>query len=315
MMEEWATGHVIGSLHARRDLDIAEGILIGLRRCDPRTAYEDLLGAAKRHGVALMAIASALVDLTRVDGESPSETAGPAHSAARREWGGLLGEGGSLDVLASFAASLGQIVQRAEQLQSPQRVAKELARSTSRILGDVGGGISLLESDQQAPKAPWQSRSEVVSELTRREYEILQLMTKGATNREIATTIFLSEETVKWHVQHILQKFGVANRGQAVATYLQSLKRVECRVAAEGHATRAGWVSPLHVGVSPPNPLTRPRARPTLLTRTPNNPHSLQNVRCAPSNQTGDTRWELSHAHNGVGGSDNSPMTEGEARR
>ena len=61
--------------------------------------------------------------------------------------------------------------------------------------------------------------------LTRREYEILQLMTKGATNHEIATTIFLSVGTVKWHVKNILQKFGVANRGQAVATYLQSLDR------------------------------------------------------------------------------------------
>ena len=315
MMEEWATGHVIRSLQARRDLDIAEGILIGLRRCDPRIAYEELLGAAKRHCVAVMAIASALVDLTCVRDESPSETAGPAHSAAQAEWGGLLREGGSRDVLASFTASLGQIVERAEQLQSPQSVAEQLARSTSGILGGVGGDISLLESDQQTPKAPWQSRSEVVSELTRREYEVLQLMTKGATNRQIATRIFLSEETVKWHVKHILRKFGVANRGQAVATYLQSLNRVECRVAAEGHATRARWVLPLHVGVSPPNPLTPPRARPTLVTRTPNNPHSLQNVPCAPSNQTGDTRWELSQAHNGVGGSDNSPMTEGEARR
>ena len=50
-------------------------------------------------------------------------------------------------------------------------------------------------------------------------------MTKGATNREIAATIFLSEETVKSHVKRILQKFGVANRGQAVATYLESLER------------------------------------------------------------------------------------------
>ena len=71
--------------------------------------------------------------------------------------------------------------------------------------------------------APWQSRSEVVSELTRREYEVLQLMTTGATNREIATAIFLSEETVKAHVKGILRKFGVTNRGQAVATYLECL--------------------------------------------------------------------------------------------
>lgn len=130
------------------------------------------------------------------------------------------------DVIASFAASLGPIVERAiliEQLQFQQRVAEQLAQSASGVLGGLGGDIPLLESDQPAPKAPWQSRSEIVSDLTRREYEVLQLMTKGATNREIATTIFLSEETVKSHVKRILQKFGVANRGQAVATYLESL--------------------------------------------------------------------------------------------
>jgi DNA-binding CsgD family transcriptional regulator len=130
------------------------------------------------------------------------------------------------DVIASFAASLGQIVERAiliEQLQFQQRVAEQLARSASGILRGLGGDIPLLESDQPTTIAPWQSRSEVVSDLTRREYEVLQLMTKGASNREIATTIFLSEETVKSHVKRILQKFGVTNRGQAVATYLESL--------------------------------------------------------------------------------------------
>ena len=76
-----------------------------------------------------------------------------------------------------------------------QRVAEQLTQSASGILGGLGGDNPLREADQAAPKAPWQSRSEVVSDLTRREYEVLQLMTKGATNREIATTIFLSEET------------------------------------------------------------------------------------------------------------------------
>jgi LuxR family transcriptional regulator, regulator of acetate metabolism len=140
------------------------------------------------------------------------------------------------DVIASFAASLGPILERAiliEQLQFQQRVAEQLAQSASGVLGGLGGDIPLLESDQPAPKAPWQSRSEVVSDLTRREYEVLQLMTKGATNREIATTIFLSEETVKSHVKRILQKFGVANRGQAVATYLESLDSRP--VSSRGH--------------------------------------------------------------------------------
>ena len=132
------------------------------------------------------------------------------------------------DVIASFAESLGSIVERAiliEQLQFQQRVAEQLAQSARGVLGGLGSQAPLLELDEQATTAPWQSRSEAVSDLTRREYEVLQLMTKGATNREIATTIFLSEETVKSHVKRILQKFGVANRGQAVATYLESLDR------------------------------------------------------------------------------------------
>jgi LuxR family transcriptional regulator, regulator of acetate metabolism len=144
------------------------------------------------------------------------------------------------DVIASFAASLGPIVERAmliEQLQFQQRVAEQLAQSASGVLGGLGGDIPVLESDQPSPIAPWQSRSEVVSDLTRREYEVLQLMTKGATNREIATTMFLSEETVKSHVKRILQKFGVANRGQAVATYLESLDR---RSVPGGTLRRAG---------------------------------------------------------------------------
>jgi DNA-binding CsgD family transcriptional regulator len=142
------------------------------------------------------------------------------------------------DVIASFAESLGQIVERAiliEQLQFQQRVAEQLAQSAKGVLGGMGGMAPLLELDEQATTAPWQSRSEVVSDLTRREYEVLQLMTKGATNREIAASIFLSEETVKSHVKRILQKFGVANRGQAVATYLESLDR---RSDAD---RRGGW--------------------------------------------------------------------------
>jgi LuxR family transcriptional regulator, regulator of acetate metabolism len=132
------------------------------------------------------------------------------------------------DVIASFAESLGQIVERAiliEQLQFQQRVAEQLAQSARGVLGGMGGQAPLLELNEQATTAPWQSRSEVVSDLTRREFEVLQLMTKGSTNREIAASIFLSEETVKSHVKRILQKFGVTNRGQAVATYLESLDR------------------------------------------------------------------------------------------
>jgi AmiR/NasT family two-component response regulator len=56
MMEQWATAHVIESLQSRRDLDMANGILVALRRCGPDAAHRELLGAAKRHGVGVMAM-------------------------------------------------------------------------------------------------------------------------------------------------------------------------------------------------------------------------------------------------------------------
>lgn len=90
MMEEWAIGHVVGSLRARRELDLANGILVGLRRCGPDAAFRELVGAARHHGVAVMAMASAVVDLA--SGQSPAESAGPAHAAASHEWAGLFYE-------------------------------------------------------------------------------------------------------------------------------------------------------------------------------------------------------------------------------
>jgi DNA-binding NarL/FixJ family response regulator len=53
------------------------------------------------------------------------------------------------------------------------------------------------------------------SELTSRELEVLELVTRGSDNRQIAKTLFLSEHTVKNHVANILLKLEVGNRIQA----------------------------------------------------------------------------------------------------
>ncbi|WP_373279204.1 response regulator [Halalkalibacter okhensis] len=52
--------------------------------------------------------------------------------------------------------------------------------------------------------------------LTRRECEVLQLMTDGQSNRAIGETLYISEKTVKNHVSNILQKMSVNDRTQAV---------------------------------------------------------------------------------------------------
>jgi DNA-binding NarL/FixJ family response regulator len=52
--------------------------------------------------------------------------------------------------------------------------------------------------------------------LTRREIDVLQKMAGGNRNRDIAEQLFISEETVKGHVKHIMEKLGANDRTEAV---------------------------------------------------------------------------------------------------
>jgi DNA-binding NarL/FixJ family response regulator len=53
--------------------------------------------------------------------------------------------------------------------------------------------------------------------LTLREIEVLREVAGGNRNREIGVRLFISEETVKVHVKHIMEKLGASDRTQAVA--------------------------------------------------------------------------------------------------
>ena len=58
--------------------------------------------------------------------------------------------------------------------------------------------------------------------LTKRECEVLQLLTDGQSNRTIGETLFISEKTVKNHVSSILQKMAVNDRTQAVVSAIKN---------------------------------------------------------------------------------------------
>ena len=55
------------------------------------------------------------------------------------------------------------------------------------------------------------------ADLSPREGEVLQLVAQGSTNKEIADSLFISENTVKTHLKNIMEKLHLANRSQAAA--------------------------------------------------------------------------------------------------
>jgi DNA-binding NarL/FixJ family response regulator len=74
------------------------------------------------------------------------------------------------------------------------------------------------QSGQQAEVIPFSGPlRELEQEPTMREIEVLQLISDGLVNREIGNRLFLSEETVKSHVRHLLAKLQARSRAHAVA--------------------------------------------------------------------------------------------------
>jgi DNA-binding NarL/FixJ family response regulator len=95
-------------------------------------------------------------------------------------------------------------VSKESLIDSITRVAEGETVWTRDELRRVSGALATprLNSDIEVP-------------LTQRESEILKQLTFGQTNKEIASTLEISYETVKEHVQHILRKVGVSDRTQA----------------------------------------------------------------------------------------------------
>jgi len=66
---------------------------------------------------------------------------------------------------------------------------------------------------------PVSTESSLISVLSNREKEILELLSKGMLYKEIAAQLFISQETVRKHVYHIYEKLHVNNRVEAVNKY------------------------------------------------------------------------------------------------
>ena len=87
------------------------------------------------------------------------------------------------------------------------------ARGESVLQPSVASKV-LAELSRLASAAPPAATNEL-SKLSEREREVLRLIARGASNKEIAAALFLAEGTVKNHVTNILDKLAVGDRTQA----------------------------------------------------------------------------------------------------
>ncbi len=89
------------------------------------------------------------------------------------------------------------------------------------IISPLMANTLLTEFQELGIQVADDTARETDTRLSPRETEVLKLVARGATNREIADALFISENTVKTHLSNIMEKLHLVNRSQAAAYAVQ----------------------------------------------------------------------------------------------
>ncbi len=103
----------------------------------------------------------------------------------------------------------GYVVKSINPLDLPSTI-RQVVEGTVHLRGVATSATSAEQGD--APAGP---KSVSVDVLTERELSILRLVAEGLSNLDIANRLFVTEQTVKFHLSNIYRKLGVANRTEA----------------------------------------------------------------------------------------------------
>jgi DNA-binding NarL/FixJ family response regulator len=95
-----------------------------------------------------------------------------------------------------------------------------LERGEAAITGEMVSQL-MRQISQRSRETPSTPPPAPRLTLTDREREMLRYIAQGLSNREIAGKLFISENTVKYHIKNVLQKFGLKNRAEAAAYAIQ----------------------------------------------------------------------------------------------
>ncbi|PQD95061.1 DNA-binding response regulator [Pradoshia eiseniae] len=114
------------------------------------------------------------------------------------------------------AGALGYLLKENDPEEVIQAISK-LVNGEKQIHPKVTEGLLSALQTQRKPE------QNLLNSLTSREKEVLKEITNGKSNKEIASTLFISEKTVKTHVSNILSKLSLQDRTQAALFAIRHL--------------------------------------------------------------------------------------------
>lgn len=137
------------------------------------------------------------------------------------------------DALTMFAEGFGYAAERTvllDRLRFQRRHLRQQMMAADALASEFASDLIELASVGSIPEldlglfvesAQGSSPHRLEKLLTKRELDVLTLMSAGATNAQIADRLVLAEGTVKTHVKHVLRKLRASNRAEAVARYMR----------------------------------------------------------------------------------------------
>ncbi|MDZ7885659.1 MAG: response regulator transcription factor [Mycobacterium sp.] len=115
----------------------------------------------------------------------------------------------------------------ADALVDRRSNATELRNTFNRVINGQSAldshSVNAVIAELRCPRKDF--RDDLVAVLTAREREVLDLLVEGLDNRTIAAQLFVSEATVKFHLQNIMKKLGVHKRAALISVALRGQSR------------------------------------------------------------------------------------------
>jgi DNA-binding NarL/FixJ family response regulator len=123
-------------------------------------------------------------------------------------------------VMAALRAGARSYLTKDASSEEIERAIRDAVRGRTRL--DPAVQERLVEMVTSGPTTPGRSVLPPGGALTERETEVLRLMAEGMSNREIAARLFVTEATVKTHVNNVFGKLDVNDRAAAVSWAFRS---------------------------------------------------------------------------------------------